>query len=125
MKILAIETSCDDTGIAILEVKKTGSFNVLSNVIASQIEVHQKYGGVYPMMAKREHQLNLVPVLVRALNQANLLEKKSKPQSPDIKILEKIFEREPELLKKIRKHFSTLLLKTRKVLDEIPAMPTN
>jgi N6-L-threonylcarbamoyladenine synthase len=105
MKILAIETSCDDTGIAILEVsggsKGSPAFNILANIIASQIEVHQKYGGVYPMMAKREHQLNLVPVLVRALKQASLLEKKSKPQSPDIKILEKIFEREPELLKKI------------------------
>jgi len=103
MKILAIETSCDDTGIAILEVKgnKNPSFGVLSNIIASQIEVHQKYGGVYPMMAKREHQLNLVPVLVRALKKAKLLKISSKPQSPDVKILEKIFEREPELLKKI------------------------
>ena len=63
MKILAIETSCDDTGIAILEVSKTGCFTVLSNIVASQIKVHQKYGGVYPMMAKREHQKNLPIVL--------------------------------------------------------------
>jgi len=64
MKILAIETSCDDTGIAILEVGHNGGFNVLANIVSSQVEVHQKYGGVYPALAKREHQKNLVPVLV-------------------------------------------------------------
>ena len=60
MKILAIETSCDDTGIAILEVKgnKNPTFNVFSNIISSQIEIHKKYGGVFPAMAKREHQKN-------------------------------------------------------------------
>src|SRR3989344_2239038 len=75
MKILAIETSCDDTGIAILEVKrgKTPVFTVLSNIIASQIKVHQKYGGVYPMMAKREHQKNLLPALTKSLKESELL----------------------------------------------------
>ena len=105
MKILAIETSCDDTGIAILEVKKdprgTPSFNVLSNIIASQIEVHQKYGGVYPMMAKREHQKNILPSATLALEQAKLLALNLKPKKIDIKKIEKILEREPELLKKI------------------------
>ena len=59
MRILAIETSCDDTGIAILEIKgskKSPVFNVLSNIVSSQIEIHKEYGGVYPMLAKREHQ---------------------------------------------------------------------
>lgn len=69
MKILAIETSCDDTGIAVLEIKgnKNPVFNVLSNVIASQVEMGKKYGGVYPMMAKREHQKNLPIVLKKAI----------------------------------------------------------
>ena len=69
MKILGIETSCDDTGIAILEIhgQKNPNFKFLSNVIASQIKVHQKYGGVYPMLAKREHQKNLPTVLAKAL----------------------------------------------------------
>ena len=63
MKILAIETSCDDTGIAILEVLRNGDFKVLSNIVSSQIEIHKKYGGVYPAMAKREHQKNILPTL--------------------------------------------------------------
>ena len=104
MIILAIETSCDDTGIAILEVSKTGDFNVLSNIISSQIEVHKKYGGVYPVMAKREHQKNLVPTFKQALKQVKLLNPKS-PATRDLakrdKILNSILEREPRLLKKI------------------------
>ena len=77
MKILAIETSCDDTGVAILEVAGK-KFNVLANIVASQIEVHQKYGGVCPAMAKREHQKNLVPVLVKSLKESDLLIKNTK-----------------------------------------------
>jgi len=70
MKILAIETSCDDTGIAILDIKegKTPEFFVLANKIASQIKVHQKYGGVFPMMAKREHQKNIIPTFIGKKN---------------------------------------------------------
>jgi N6-L-threonylcarbamoyladenine synthase len=101
MKILAIETSCDDTGIAILEVSKTRVFSVLSNIVSSQIEVHQKYGGVYPMMAKREHQRNLLPTLTHALKNAGLLVANSKDQNPNSKVIAEILEREPELYKKI------------------------
>ncbi|MFA4820193.1 MAG: tRNA (adenosine(37)-N6)-threonylcarbamoyltransferase complex transferase subunit TsaD [Candidatus Aenigmatarchaeota archaeon] len=75
MKILAIETSCDDTGVAILEANDNGNFEVLSNVIASQIEIHKQYGGVYPFMAKREHQKNLLPSLETALSQAKVSKK--------------------------------------------------
>ena len=84
MKILAIETSCDDTGVAILEVSNPPSqsfgearpvFSVLSNKIASQIEIGKKYGGVYPMMAKREHEKNLAPTLQTALKEAKVIEK--------------------------------------------------
>ena len=75
MKILAIETSCDDTGVAILEARgrraSTG-FKVLSNIVSSQ-QIHANYGGVFPMMAKREHQRNLVPVLEEALGESKLL----------------------------------------------------
>jgi N6-L-threonylcarbamoyladenine synthase len=113
MKILAIETSCDDTGIAIMEINgaKNPSFKVLSNVISSQIEIHKQYGGVFPAMAKREHQKNLVPVLIRALEEAGLLIKKTKPEmavnlSGDKNAtIDKILEREPELLKKITPFF--------------------
>jgi len=72
IKILGIETSCDDTGIAVVEIKgkQKPRFAILSNVVASQIKVHQKYGGVYPMLAKREHQKNLPIVLSRVLKEA-------------------------------------------------------
>ena len=65
MKILAIETSCDETAIALLEC--TGQlpkpeFKVLGNSLMSQIHIHKDYGGVYPMLAKREHIKNL-PIL--------------------------------------------------------------
>ncbi len=77
MIILAIETSCDDTCIAILKIKnqksKVKSFEVLSNVVSSQVKVHRKYGGVYPFLAKREHQKNLPLVLQKALKGAKLL----------------------------------------------------
>ncbi|MBU2544996.1 tRNA (adenosine(37)-N6)-threonylcarbamoyltransferase complex transferase subunit TsaD [Patescibacteria group bacterium] len=67
MIILAIETSCDDTAIAIVEVKNK-KFKVLSNIVSSQIEAHQEYGGVFPSLAKREHEKNLPAVLKRSLD---------------------------------------------------------
>jgi N6-L-threonylcarbamoyladenine synthase len=72
MNILAIETSCDDTCMAIIKVsgKKRPRFKILSNIVSSQIEVHKKYGGVYPSLAKREHQKNLPLVLEKTLNKA-------------------------------------------------------
>lgn len=73
MTILGIETSCDDTGIAIVEGKGKPwpSFRILSNVVASQIELHQKYGGVYPNLAKREHIVNLPIVLKETMAKAH------------------------------------------------------
>ncbi len=79
MIILSIETSCDDTAIAIVEEKKgktclpAGRFKILSNIISSQIELHKEYGGVFPSLAKREHENNLVPVFEKALKKAKNL----------------------------------------------------
>jgi len=103
MKILSIETSCDDTGIAILSAKggPASGWEVLSDMIASQIKVHQKYGGVFPALAKREHQHNMLPTLTKALKQAKLLIPKTKTQDIDIETIKKILEREPELQKKL------------------------
>lgn len=66
MKILAIESSCDDTGAAII-----ADGLIQSNVIASQ-SVHEQYGGVVPEMASRAHMQNIVPVVAVALNQAQM-----------------------------------------------------
>jgi N6-L-threonylcarbamoyladenine synthase len=64
-KILAIESSCDETSAAVIEDGK-----VLSNLIANQ-EVHSQYGGVVPEVASRAHQANIIPVVARALEDAN------------------------------------------------------
>lgn len=66
-KILAIESSCDETSVAIIDNGK-----LLSNVVSTQIEVHQKYGGVMPEIASRLHAENIGVVLKEALEQAHL-----------------------------------------------------
>ncbi len=68
MKILGIETSCDDTGVSIYDEKK----GILSNVVSSQVELHKKWGGVYPDLAAREHTRNIIPVLDKALKDAQV-----------------------------------------------------
>ena len=70
MIILAIETSCDDTGIALLKVKNQ-QFEILENFVSSQVELHAKYGGVYPSLAKREHQKNL-PILFEKVSRKKI-----------------------------------------------------
>ena len=58
MKILSIETSCDETAVAIVEANggfENPSFKILGNSLLSQIEIHKEYGGVFPSLAKREH----------------------------------------------------------------------
>ncbi|MDP3093177.1 MAG: tRNA (adenosine(37)-N6)-threonylcarbamoyltransferase complex transferase subunit TsaD [bacterium] len=65
--ILAIDTSCDDTCVAV-----TSNDRVLSNVIASQVEFHKPYGGVYPSLAKRKHQEFIEPTINEALRRAGL-----------------------------------------------------
>ena len=71
MKILGIETSCDETAAAVVE-GIGGKVEVLSNVVASQIEIHKKYGGVVPEVAAREHVLNILPVINEALEKAGI-----------------------------------------------------
>ncbi len=77
--ILAIETSCDDTAISIIRAAKHGPFEILSNIVSSQVKLHQKYGGVYPFLAKREHQKNLPVVYKKAILKARQKQKFEKP----------------------------------------------
>src|SRR6266481_57151 len=65
MPLLALETSCDETGAAVVHDGR-----VLSNVVSSQVRVHAEYGGVVPELAAREHLKNLIPVAQTALQQA-------------------------------------------------------
>lgn len=86
MRILGIETSCDETAAAIVESGQAfgkDCVKVLSEVVSSQIEIHQKYGGVVPEVAAREHVLNILPVINEALlgagiNRLDLAAKKEK-----------------------------------------------
>lgn len=77
MKVLGIETSCDETAVCIIEAMGTLAlgdvgFSILGNALYSQVETHRPYGGVFPNLAKREHAKNLVPMLRSALEQASL-----------------------------------------------------
>jgi len=63
IKILAFETSCDETSVAVVENGK----NVLSNVISTQIDIHREYGGVVPEIASRHHIENIMPVFTEAM----------------------------------------------------------
>ncbi|MBL8089705.1 MAG: tRNA (adenosine(37)-N6)-threonylcarbamoyltransferase complex transferase subunit TsaD [Anaerolineales bacterium] len=67
-RILAIETSCDETACAIIENGRA----LLSSVVASQMEIHARYGGVFPEVASRQHVLSIIPVVQQALSQAHL-----------------------------------------------------
>ena len=83
MKILGIETSCDETGICLIETDSDFSNNrrikILGNQLYSQVAMHTQFGGVVPMMAKREHAKNLVPLFEKCLEESELLKMKMDP----------------------------------------------
>ncbi len=68
MRILAFETSCDETAAAVVE----DGTHILSNVVASQIDIHRRYGGIVPEVASRQHVLSIVPVYQEALDSSGL-----------------------------------------------------
>ena len=113
MIILGIETSCDETALALIEKTERG-FKVLGEALISQTKIHEQYGGVFPMMAKREHSKNLVPLLESLLGQAGMLVSREKISesdtiAPGTILTETLSEavqnilkdREPELLKNL------------------------
>ncbi len=67
-RILAIETSCDETAAAVIENGRT----LLASTVASQMDIHARYGGVYPEVAARQHVLSILPVIEQTLAQAHL-----------------------------------------------------
>ena len=73
MILLAIETTCDETGAAVLDGPDpmgSGVPTILSSVVSSQIDLHEKYGGVVPEIAARAHVRQLLPVVDEALKRA-------------------------------------------------------
>ncbi|EFK97228.1 O-sialoglycoprotein endopeptidase [sediment metagenome] len=72
MKILAIETSCDETAISVVDFKSKYKFEVLSDIVLSQINLHKEYGGVFPALAKREHIKNIYPIFFKSLKKIKI-----------------------------------------------------
>lgn len=109
MRILAIETSCDETAVAILEANgsyKNMTFKVQGNALYSQASKHAAFGGVYPSLAKREHAANLAPLLATALKEARLsipTEIKLTKEQKDY--LQKLLTRESGLYKELTHYF--------------------
>lgn len=68
MKILGIETSCDETAAAVVE----DGVKILSSEISSQVELHARYGGIVPEVASRQHILSIIPVISKAMNEAHI-----------------------------------------------------
>ncbi len=67
MIILGIETSCDETAVAILEIQNS-NFKIRKNVVSSQVKIHAKYGGIVPELAARKHAENIIGILETALS---------------------------------------------------------
>lgn len=103
MKILAIETSCDDTGVALIdtkEIKRGTRITIEGNALLSQTPIHALLGGVVPSLAKCEHQNNLIPMLTLALKEARALKPVLNPKKfskKELKKLKEIFSREEDL----------------------------
>ena len=72
MRVLGIETSCDETGVAIYDTAFTGGQGLLSDALYSQIAMHAEYGGVVPELASRDHTRKLLPLIEQVLKDANL-----------------------------------------------------
>lgn len=104
MKVLSIETSCDETSLAIFEVEEIDTslnFNVLSHLTNSQAQFHNQFGGVYPKMAKREHGNNIIPLFIETLRESVLLVEKETSQSINLENVSQYLDREPELKENI------------------------
>ena len=101
MKILGIETSCDETAVCLIEAEgdfgPSFKWKTLGNALTSQAALHAEFGGVFPNLAKREHGKNLVPILQRALQQADY-PRSSRPGLAAARPgLDALLVREPEL----------------------------
>ena len=70
LTFLGIETSCDETAAAVVQENTTGTANILSNIVSSQIREHKKFGGVVPEIAARSHVENIDIIIETALKKS-------------------------------------------------------
>ncbi len=118
MRILSIETSCDETGISILEapgamgaVSQRAQITVLSDVLVSQASIHAEFGGVFPAVARREHAKAIIPLLINALGIAGLVHNRRTTRTlrpKEMEDLSAIFHKEPELFETFKKSLLTI-----------------
>ncbi len=102
MKILAIETSCDETAVALLECSgslESPVIQVISQKLYSQTKDHSPFGGVVPMLGKREHVKNIVPLFLECLEEGKILKKASSGFGEEkIDTIKKLLERDGPLV---------------------------
>ncbi len=116
MNLLSIETSCDETAISIMSFdenqtkNKEIEFEVLSNKVLSQINIHREFGGVFPNLAKREHSRNIVKIFTKCLKESNLYIEKETENLKNTEKIKLLLNKEEEmylelidLFKKIKK----------------------
>ena len=72
MRVLGIETSCDETGVAVYDTAQPGAAGLRAHALYSQIALHAEYGGVVPELASRDHVRKLLPLIRQTLAEANL-----------------------------------------------------
>ncbi len=128
-KILAIETSCDETAAAVIGVGRTSNFElrtsknnrkyptILSSIVSSQIALHAKTGGVVPEVASRAHMENIIPVIVEALNAVSHKISNQFQNSHDLKINNSNLNKNLELINK--KNYSEAISYLKKEIDYI------
>lgn len=109
MKILAIETSCDETALSVIEASggfRAPQIKIIAQVVSSQVSIHAPWGGVVPNLAKREHEKNLVPLLAQILKTKSLRFNffKTRNDSKHLTEVEKILAKEPDLLREFLKN---------------------
>ncbi len=103
MILLAIETSCDETAVSVVKRVRGNAvrFEVLSHKILSQTDLHAQYGGVFPMLAKREHAKALTQLIAECLEEADILVERTNTHHIPLterKKLEALLEREGDML---------------------------
>jgi N6-L-threonylcarbamoyladenine synthase len=112
MRILSIETSCDETALSITQAHGDATdpqIKVRATALASQVEQHAPYGGVYPDIAKREHTKNLAPLLNQVLTDAGMY-KEGTPQLTQETLgeIKEMLSREPELFARLATFFAQI-----------------
>src|SRR3989344_700186 len=116
MKILSIETSCDETAVSVVEASgglESPSFKALGNALFSQTDIHKEFGGVFPMLAKREHARNLIPLLMKVLKQSGLISNlqltiSKQNKEPKLQEIKEILKKEEGLFEQFKTNLENI-----------------